>query len=94
MWDSASPADFVAFLNRIDSSVLANRTTREAWIEFLKKNGGTGGTLNEMETNWLNSKSSGNGSGQDKADMYMNSKGFSGTRRDKIRAYLRGSATQ
>lgn len=94
MWDSASPQDIITFLNRIDSSVLANRTTREAWIEFLKKNSGTGGNLNERETNWLNAKIAVVGTEHDKADNYMNAKGFSGTRRDKVRAYLRGSATQ
>jgi len=96
MFDSASPSDIIAFLQRIDSTVLAGRSPSDAWKEFLKKNSGGAGTLNDMEANWLNSKGA-SGSGKtssDQNDMYMSSKGFSGDRRDKIRNYLRGSATQ
>ena len=94
MFDSASPSDIVAFLQRIDSTVLANRTPIEAWNEFLKKNGGTGGTTSEREGNWLNGKVTGNKGSNDKVDDVGNLKGYSGSKGDKVRKYLKESATQ
>jgi len=96
MFDNARPSDIVTFLQRIDPTVLVNRTPIDAWREFLKKNNGGNGTINDMEVNWLAAKGSqGNGKGgHDQEQNYLSSKGFSGSKGDKIRAYLRGSATQ
>lgn len=95
MFDSASPADILAFVSRIDATVLAGRTPREAWIELMKKNGGGSGSLNDMEDNWLNARlANTRGKGKDKADNYLNSKGYTGSCNDKLRNYLRTSAVQ
>lgn len=96
MFDAASPSDIVAFLQRIDSTVLPGRSPRDAWREFLKKNGGGSGSLNDMEASWLRTRSATNsGKGcSDATDNYGTVKGYTGTRGDKVRAYLKGSATQ
>jgi len=94
MFDSASPSDIVTFLQRIDPTVLTNRNPLEAWNEFLKKNGGIGGSTSEREANWMNGKVSGNKGNNDKIEDIGNSKGYSGTKGDKVRRYLKESATQ
>ena len=95
MFDNARPQDIIKFLERIDSTVLVGNTPIDAWRQFLRKNGGTGNTLNEQETNWLNTRTGAPGeTGSDKSDAYGTKKGFSGSRADKIHAYLLGSATQ
>lgn len=96
MLSAALPSDIRAFLERIDPTVLTGRYTNEAWAEFLKKNGGGSGSINDMEVNWLNSKSATNaGKGRgDALNNYGSVKGYSGTPGDKIRQYLRQAATQ
>lgn len=96
MFDSASPSDIVAFLQRIDSTVLPGRSPIQAWAEFLKKNGGGSGSINEMERNWMLGKSatSAGKSSSDMVDNYGTVKGVSGSKGDKVRNYLRTAATQ
>lgn len=96
MINAASPSDIRSFLQRIDSTVLTGRSTNEAWAEFLKKNGGGSGSIHDMEINWLNTRSatnSGKGRG-DAIDNYCSGKGFTGSKGDKIRQYLRTASTQ
>lgn len=94
MFDNARPQDIIAFLQRIDSTVLSGRSPRDAWVEYLKKNGGGTGSLNDLEKNWLNTLGSSTGEKtHDKLQSRMSAKGFSGSLTDKVHAYLTGSAT-
>ena len=95
MYEAAAPGDILAFLQRIDSTVLAGRNPKEAWIEFLKKNGGGAGTLSDLEMNYINTKLAIAGKGKkDTIDHYLTTKGYTGTFGDKVRSYLRQSATK
>lgn len=98
MFPGSKPANIVAYLQRIDSTVLTGRRPLEAWREFLKKNGAGAGNnyLKTMESNFLATQSSSAvGTRADRVRTYMGVKGFAAANiGDAKRKYLSETALQ